>query len=264
MLVIRTLSGIVRAEPTAPDETGSVLYELTGAVRGTVHVCPTYRPHQWDDFRALRVSLGSANALYELPAEPLPRIRGRAFGGCLVRDLEHPADGPEGWREPWALRDMEDRDATPRMSETLRAVMRGCGADYEARSDLDDMLRLARRVETPRLLALLAPMIAEAESEVCRYEREAQQVRVEGRRCLQGWWLLARMGSGCPSPLLALLLSSQRGGLAHRSAWLPRWAEDLDRFAVKARRVLGHFLSEREGLTSRAVSPGRAPETCSR
>ncbi|MEV6796531.1 hypothetical protein AB0M87_32125 [Streptomyces sp. NPDC051320] len=230
-------------------------------MRGTVHVCPTHRPHQWDDFRALRISLGSANALHEFPAEPLPRIRGRAFTGCLIRELAHPADDPEGWHQPWALQDLQDREATPRMSGTLRAVMLGCGADYEARSDLGAMLRLARRLETPRLRAWLAPMITHAESEVRRYEQKAQQARAEGRRSLQGWWLLARMGGATqPSPLLALLLTYRKDGLAHRATWSPLWAVDLDGFAANERRILSHFLAEREGLASRAGQPKRVPD----
>jgi hypothetical protein len=80
VITIATPSGTVRAVPSEADPAGAVRYRLTGAARGTVHVTATSSPARWDRFDAVRATLGSASAR-EWPAEPLVRIRGRAYQG---------------------------------------------------------------------------------------------------------------------------------------------------------------------------------------
>ncbi|MGW0925541.1 hypothetical protein ACWD3J_41925 [Streptomyces sp. NPDC002755] len=78
MITFATPSGPVRAVPSQADAAGAVRYLLTGAASGTVHVTATSSPARWDRFDAVRATLGSASA-WEWPAEPLVRIRGRAY-----------------------------------------------------------------------------------------------------------------------------------------------------------------------------------------
>ncbi|MGW7258652.1 hypothetical protein [Streptomyces sp. NPDC054834] len=72
----------------------------------------TSSPTRWDRFHAVSASLGSVSAR-ELPAEPLVRIRGRAYHGNTVRVLAYSADVPWGWLER-DLTDTDDRPAPPR------------------------------------------------------------------------------------------------------------------------------------------------------
>ncbi|WP_331721568.1 hypothetical protein [Streptomyces sp. NBC_00212] len=259
MFSIATASGTVHIVPAEPDSTGAVRYTLTGAVKGTVHVIASHNPHQWDDFRALRVSLGSENIMRVMPAEPLPRIRGRAYTGGLTRILSEPGDWPEAWTlSGIGLRDTSERDAPPQAEATLRTVMQACGEHYAARLDLPELQRLARWLETPRLRGWLDPMISDARARVARYERDEQLHRQAARQCVAAWWFLARQFAEQPSPLLAYLLGNHRDSLAHRAGYLPHWAEISATAAAGEQRCLAHFLAEREGLRHRGRPPLRA------
>ncbi|MCT9093446.1 hypothetical protein N4G70_31940 [Streptomyces sp. ASQP_92] len=258
MFSLATASGPVRIVPAEPDPSGAVRYALTGAVKGTVHVVASHNPRQWDDFRALRISLGSENGMRVMPAEPLPRIRGRAYTGVMTRILSEPADQPDSWRvSPSGLRDLFDRDAPPQAAATLHAVMRACGEHYAARDDLPDLQSLARWLEAPMLCGWLEPMISTARAHVARYQRDELQHRQDARQCVRAWWLLARLGAAQPSPLLAYLLGGHRDSLAHRASYLPRWAEISATGAADVQRRLTHFMSEYEQLRHRGRTPLR-------
>jgi hypothetical protein len=97
VITFTTPSGPVRAVPSKADATGAVRYNLTGAATGTVHVTAISSPARWDQFDAVRASLGSVSAR-EIPAEPLVRIRGRAYQGNTVRVLAtRPTCPGDGW-----------------------------------------------------------------------------------------------------------------------------------------------------------------------
>lgn len=244
-----TASGTVHVMPAEPDRFGAVRYALTGAVKGTVHAVASHNPRQWDDFRALRISLGSENAMQVMPAEPLPRIRGRAYVGVMTRVLSEPADAPDSWPvNASRLRDTADRDAPPQAEATLRAVMRACGEHYAARPDLPELQRLARWLETPRLRGWLEQMIADARAHSAQFRREEQQHRLAARQCVRSWWFLAQLYAEQPSLLLAYLLGNHRDSLAHRAGYLPHWAEISATVADDVQRRLTHFLAEHEGL----------------
>ncbi|MEU5436494.1 hypothetical protein AB0G73_24375 [Streptomyces sp. NPDC020719] len=266
MFSIDTASGTVHVAPTEPDPSGAVRYALTGAVTGTVHVVASHDPRQWDDFRALRISLGSENGIYALPTGPLPQIRGRAYTGVMTRRLTVPADAEDGCFINGRLADTADRDAPPQAGTTLHTVMRSCGKHYAARPDLPELQCLARWRETPKLLGWLNSMITTDQAHISRDEREAQQHRRAARMCIQGWWFLARLFTEQPSPLLAYLLSNHPDSLAHRAHCLPLWAETSARSATDTRRRLDHLLTEREGLRHRGHPPLRtascAPQAC--
>ncbi|MFJ7097203.1 hypothetical protein ACIQWL_44420 [Streptomyces mirabilis] len=255
MITIATPSGTVRAVPSEADATGSVRYSLTGAARGTVHVTATSSPARWDQFDAVRASLGSASAVRELPAEPLVRIRGRAYQGSTVRVLAHSADVPWGWQGPVSLVDTDDRPAPEQASQTLTAILRACAADYAARSDFARLQLAARRHDTPQLLQWLDAMISYAEQAQARYLEEAEAHRVQAAHSLAAWWTLARWFTARPHPVLALLLAPDRESLAHRAEYLPKWAEVSRGAADEEGRRLTLFRSEYEGLARPAAAP---------
>ncbi|GAA0611218.1 hypothetical protein [Streptomyces crystallinus] len=257
MFSIDTASGTVPAAPSEPDPSGAVRYALTGAVTGTVHVVASHDPRQWDDFRALRISLGSENGIHALPTEPLPRIRGRSYTGVMTRRLTVPADAGDGCFINGRLADSADRDAPPQASTTLHTVMHGCGEHYAARPDLPELQRLARWRETPKLRAWLESMITTDQAHISRDEREAQQHHRSARMCIQAWWFLARLFTEQPSPLLAYLLGNHPDSVAHRASYLPLWADISARNAADTRRRLDHLLTEREGLRHRGHPPLR-------
>ncbi|MEJ8640212.1 hypothetical protein [Streptomyces sp. MS2.AVA.5] len=261
MFDLSTASGTVRITAADPDETGAIVYTCTGAVHGTLHAAATHHPSQWDDFSAVRVSLGSANDMEEFPAEPLPRLgRGtRAYHGSIVRLLNEPAE-PYGWRlTPCGIRDADDRDAPPQTAHTLETLMRAVAADYAARPDLPRLFAVARKRETPTLLQWLAAMTPSAEADMRRSEQQAALYRAQGRAVLAAWWHAAGIFAAQPSPMLALVLARTRDSLAHRAEYLPHWAEIHDESARFYRRRLHHYRTEAKGL--RRPRRSRTPVT---
>ncbi|AVZ70891.1 hypothetical protein SLUN_00025 [Streptomyces lunaelactis] len=243
MFSLSTASGTVRITAAEPDDTGAVRYTLAGAVSGTVHAVATHHPSQWDEFTAVRVSLGAANSMDEFPAEPLPRVRSgrRAYHGSIMRLLNEPADSEWGWRlTPCGIQDTEDRDAPPKSAHTLETVMRACASNYAARPDLPRLFDVARRRETPKLRAWLAEFIPSDERDMRRSEQQAEQYRQAARQVTAAWWQAARWYAAQPSPLLALVLAPTRESLAHRANYLPQWAEIHDESAQFYRRRLNH------------------------
>ncbi|WP_406469813.1 hypothetical protein [Streptomyces sp. NBC_01615] len=255
MITIATPSGTVRAVASEADATGSVCYTLTGAAKGTVHVTVTHSPARWDQFNAVRASLGSVSAVRGLPAEQLVRIRGRAYQGSTVRVLAYAADMPWGWQGPVSLVDTDDRPAPPQASQTLTVILRACAGDYAARSDFARLQHAARRHDTPQLLKWLDAMISYAERAQARYLEEAEAHRVQAARSLAAWWTLARWFTAHPHPVLALLLAADRESLAHRAAYLPKLAEISASAADEEGRRLTLLRSEYEGLSRPTATP---------
>jgi hypothetical protein len=254
VITFATPSGPVRAVPSQPDAAGAVRYLLTGAASGTVHVTATSSPARWDRFDAVRATLGSASAR-KLPAEPLVRIRGRAYQGHTVRVLAYSADVPWGWQDPMSLVDTDDRPAPEQASQTLTAILRACAGNYAARSDFPSLQHAARRHDTPQLLKWLDAMISHAERGQARWLEEAEAHRVQDARSLAAWWTLARWFTARPHPVLALLLAPGRESLAHRAEYLPKWAEISRGAADEEGRRLTLFRSEYEGLARPTAAP---------
>ncbi|MGW1527892.1 hypothetical protein [Streptomyces sp. NPDC002159] len=73
-LTVDTPAGTVRAT-AGPREADAVVFELSGAMRGSVHVTGTHHPHRWDQFTAVRACLGPVNAFQATaPDDDLPRL----------------------------------------------------------------------------------------------------------------------------------------------------------------------------------------------
>ncbi|MFF3249408.1 hypothetical protein ACFYWY_38170 [Streptomyces sp. NPDC002870] len=108
-LTIETPAGTVRAT-AGHRQDDAVVFELSGAMRGSVHVTGTHHPHYWDQFTAVRACLGPVNAFQATaPDDALPRLaRSRTgYRGSLSLYLDdtdrpevsvYPAAPPTPWR----------------------------------------------------------------------------------------------------------------------------------------------------------------------
>ncbi|MFD3923046.1 hypothetical protein [Streptomyces sp. NPDC058595] len=258
---LSTASGTVRITAvTEPDDAGAVLYEVAGAVKGTVHVCGTHNSSEWEKFDTVRVSLGSTSLMRRVaPEASLPRVRGRAYVGSLVHLPQLPDDAWENWQlSVGGLRTPDDREAPPQAASSLTAVMRACGTHYAARTDFPRLMDAARAHQTPALLRFLKWAIPQNEREAEEAERKVQQYRREARTALASLWQVARMFQTCPSLPLAVLLARYRESLAHRANYLPRWVEVYADSVTFHRRRITHYRKEYAELSARRVrkAPG--------
>ncbi|MGW5248327.1 hypothetical protein ACWEQN_31660 [Streptomyces sp. NPDC004129] len=73
-LTIETPAGAVGAT-AGLRQADIAVFELGGAMRGSVHVSGTHRPHRWDQFIAVRACLGPVDAFQATaPDDDLPRL----------------------------------------------------------------------------------------------------------------------------------------------------------------------------------------------
>ncbi|WP_415940219.1 hypothetical protein [Streptomyces sp. 039-1] len=78
-LSVETPAGTVHAT-ARPRDHDSVVFDLSGAMRGCIHVTGTHHVRHWDQFTAVRACLGPVNAFQEAkpaPDETLPRLASR-------------------------------------------------------------------------------------------------------------------------------------------------------------------------------------------
>ncbi|SEC14660.1 hypothetical protein SAMN05216489_00004 [Streptomyces sp. 3213] len=244
ILTIVTPSGTVRATAQVRGE-DTVLYALTGALRGFVHVTGTHHPRRWDQFTALRVSLGSVNAMDAIaPAESLPRRRGSSTGytGGLVRWTDD--DYPYQHATTTLLESTAGNAPSAATGETLVWVMRACAEEVARRPDLHRLLDASRKRETPGLLRFLDWSMRRGEAEAAGFERKAQALRRDARTAVSSWWTAARWLTARPHPVLALVLMDYRGSLARRADYLPAHAEYTERAAREERDRVGRIRTE--------------------
>ncbi|MFE9687512.1 hypothetical protein [Streptomyces sp. NPDC006285] len=248
ILTIDTPSGTVRATARSRGK-DAVVYALTGALRGSVHVTGTHHPRHWNQFTALRVSLGSANAMEATaPAESLPRRRGSATGytGGLVRWTD--AEYPYQHASTTPVESAAGNAPSPTTGETLALVMRACAEDVAHRLDLHRLLDASRERETPGLLRFLDWSMRKGEAEAACFESKAQTHRRDARNAVSNWWTAARWLTARPHPVLALVLMNYRGSLAHRADYLPGYAEYAERAAREERDRVGRIRTEISSL----------------
>ncbi|MFD9284624.1 hypothetical protein ACFWD7_46655 [Streptomyces mirabilis] len=255
ILTVETPSGTVRATAEARGA-DAVVYALGGALRGCVHVTGTHHPRRWDQFTALRASLGSVNAMEAgAPAESLPRRRGSATGytGSLVRwpDTDDPRSPATHSLSP--VESAAGNAPSPATGELLALVLRACAEDVAHRPGLADLLDAARRRETPSLLRFLAWARRRGDAEASRYERDAQAYRRDARATVTGWWMAARWLTAPAHPAVALLLKSHE----HRAACLLRYAEDTERAGREERQRVSRLDTEISSLRAQQWPPRR-------
>ncbi|MDQ1041800.1 hypothetical protein [Streptomyces sp. V4I2] len=168
-LTIDTPAGPVRAT-AGPREADAVVFELGGAMRGSVHVTGTTDPHRWDQFTAVRACLGPANAFKTTaPDEDLPRLASSRTGyrGSLTLYRDN-TDRPEVSVHP--ILSAADHPPSEKTEAVLTAVLRGCAEHVEQRTDLPAILEASRQRDTPGLLRFLTWSASYHQAEAVRLE----------------------------------------------------------------------------------------------
>ncbi|MGA5437369.1 hypothetical protein ACPCIZ_32995 [Streptomyces cellulosae] len=147
-LTVDTPAGTVRAT-AGPRQDDAVVFELGGAMRGSVHVTGTHHPHHWDQFTAVRACLGPVNAYQTTaPDDALPRLtRSRTrYHGSLTLYPDDYADRPQVSVYPMTSAD--GHEPPEKTAATLTAVLRACAAHVAQRDDLPVILDVSRRSGT--------------------------------------------------------------------------------------------------------------------
>ncbi|MFE2302737.1 hypothetical protein ACFXAW_31635 [Streptomyces sp. NPDC059445] len=200
------------------------MFDLGGAMRGSVHVTGTHHVRHWDQFTAVRACLGPLNAFQDTaPADVLPRLaRSRTgYRGSLTLYRDTPADRPQVSVYP--MESAAGHQPSPRTAATLTAVLRACAEHVEQRADFPQILTASRERDTPALLRFLAWSADYHHGAAARLEDKARASRPALRAAVAAWWTVARWFTAHPSPVPLLLLADRDGSLARQvdvQAWL--------------------------------------------
>ncbi|MFF9410445.1 hypothetical protein ACF1B0_33700 [Streptomyces anandii] len=206
-LTVDTPAGTVRTT-AGPRQDDAVVFELGGAMRGSVHVTGTHHPHRWDQFTAVRACLGPVNAYQTTaPDDALPRLtRSRTrYHGSLTLYSDDYADRPQVSVYPMTSAD--GHEPPEKTAATLTAVLRACAAHVVQRDDLLVILDLSRQRDTAALLRFLTWSAAHHQAEAARLEREARAAHPARRAAVAAWWTVARWFLASPHPVLLLMLA---------------------------------------------------------
>ncbi|MFF9171861.1 hypothetical protein ACF1AY_35835 [Streptomyces sp. NPDC014776] len=207
ILTVDTPAGIVRAT-AGPRQDDAVVFELGGAMRGSVHVTGTHHPHHWDQFTAVRACLGPVNAYQTIaPDDALPRLtRSRTrYHGSLTLYPDPYADQLEASVYP--ATSTAGYEPSERTSVTLTAVLRACAAHVMSRDDLPVILNLSLQRDAVALLRFLTWSAGHHQAEAARLERQARAAHHLRRDAVAAWWMIARWFTACPHPVLLLMLA---------------------------------------------------------
>lgn len=191
-----------------PRQDDAVVFELGGAMRGSVHVTGTHHPHRWDQFTAVRACLGPVNAYQTAaPDDALPRLtRSRTrYHGSLTLYPDDYADRPQVSVYPMTSAD--GHEPPEKAAATLTAVLRACAAHVAQRDDLPVILDVSRQRDTAALLRFLTWSAAHHQAEAARLEREARAAHPARRAAVAAWWTVARWFLASPYPVLMLMLA---------------------------------------------------------
>lgn len=220
ILTIETAAGTVRAT-AGPRQDGAVIVQLSGAVRGSVHVSGTHHPHHWDQFTAVRACLGPVNAFQTTaPDDAMPRLaRGRTgYRGSLTlyRDASHPQV------TTYPAESTAGHPPSEKANATLTAVLRACAEHVAQRADLPELLAAARRRDTPALLRFLTHSAREHRAAAARLDGWAAAADPARRAAVAGWWTVARWLTRSPHPVLLTMLAPFPGSLS-RTITVMEW-----------------------------------------
>ncbi|MEU5243796.1 hypothetical protein AB0G81_06710 [Streptomyces asoensis] len=223
-LTVETPAGAVHA--TARARTGDcVVFDLSGAMRGSVHVTGTHHVRHWDRFTAVRACLGPVNAFKETepaPAGALPRLaRSRTgYRGSLTVCRDAPTGIPEVSAYP--MESDAGHEPSPRTAATFTAVLRACAEHVERREDFPQILAASLARDAPALLRFLTSSAGSHRRAAARLEGEARASRGALRAAVAAWWTVARWFTARPHPVLLLMLANADGSLAREvdvQAW---------------------------------------------
>ncbi|MFD5806739.1 hypothetical protein [Streptomyces sp. NPDC127020] len=245
-LTVETPAGPVRATSNRQDD--AVVFELSGAMRGHVHVTGTTHPQHWDRFTAVRACLGPFDGYRTTaPDDALPRLahghsgyRGslRLHPGALAFDVSvSPLETAAG------------NTPAPLTAVTLTAVMRACAEHVVGRGDLPAILTASRQRDTPGLLRFLHWSAGHHRGEAARLEEEARAAHAARRAAVTAWWIAARCFAASPPLVLGQVLADYPGSLARQidvMQWLePYCVTAADHERDLARRAVSESVSLR-------------------
>ncbi|MFI7406908.1 hypothetical protein ACIBW9_41710 [Streptomyces sp. NPDC049541] len=264
VLTIETPTGIVRAT-AGPRRTDCVVFELQGAMRGSVHVTGTQHPRHWDQFTAVRACLGPVDAFETTaPDNALPRLaRGRTgYHGSLTRYPHEYGDRPE--ESVYPLSTVAGNEPSPKTAATLTAVLRACAESVAQRDDLPLILDASRLRKTPGLLRFLNWAIPRADADAVRCAAESETARRELKAAVALWWTIARLFAAHPHPVLLPMLADDEGSLArhiHVLEWAgPYYRERAAEERARADKYRGEVTSlraqQQRGRTRRRTAQG--------
>ncbi|MEU1264586.1 hypothetical protein ABZ473_21325 [Streptomyces cellulosae] len=212
-LTVATPAGTVHA--TAGLRRGdAVVFELGGAMRGSVHVTGTHHPQHWDRFTAVRACLGPVNAYQTTaPDDALPRLAHGSSGyrGSL-RLYTDVVGRPEVSVYP--METAAGHEPSPKTAATFTAVLRACAEHVMLREDLPAILTASRERDTPALLRFLDWSVTAHQAEAARLETEAQAAHPARRVAVAAWWIVARWFTASPHPVLLVMLADYPGSLS--------------------------------------------------
>ncbi|MFE9976236.1 hypothetical protein ACFYRD_37400 [Streptomyces hirsutus] len=222
-LTIETPAGTVRAT-AGPRQADAIVFELGGAMRGSVHVTGTHHPRRWDQFTAVRACLGPVNAFQTTaPDEALPRLARSRIGHrgslTLCRDT---ADRPQVTVYP--MESAAGHAPSEKTAATLTSVLRACAGHVAQRGDLPAILDASRLRDTPALLRFLAWSVSHHQAEAARLEAEARAVHPAQRTTVAAWWTAAHWFITSPNLVLLLVLADYPGSLARHIDVMRWWA----------------------------------------
>ncbi|MFI8169725.1 hypothetical protein ACIGAN_25660 [Streptomyces sp. NPDC085931] len=253
-LTVETPAGRVHAT-AGPLQDDAIVFELGGAMRGSVYVTGTHDPHHWDRFTAVRACLGPVNSFRDTaPAEDLPRLaRSRTgYRGSLTLyrdDLNHPQVAV------YPMESAAGHEPSPKTEATLTAVLRGCAEHVAQREDLFVILEGARRRDTPAMLRFLTWSVAHHQAEAARLEDQARAAMPARRAAVAAWWTAARWFIACPHPALLLVLADYPGSLS-RAVAVEQWRGPYCRTAaVREREYARRAQAEADSLRAAQTRP---------
>ncbi|MER7056616.1 hypothetical protein [Streptomyces sp. NPDC000351] len=212
-LTVETPAGTVLAT-AGPRSSDAVVFELGGAMRGSVYVTGTHHPQHWDRFTAVRACLGPVNAYQTTaPDDALP---------CLAR-------GHSGYRGSLTLyADVTGRpqvsvypmetaaghEPSSKTAATLTAVMRACAEHVMQHEDLAGILTASRQRDTPGLLRFLDWSVTHHRADAARFEAKARAAHRDRRAAVAAWWTVARWFAVSPRLVLLVMLADYPGSLS--------------------------------------------------
>ncbi|MFE7077122.1 hypothetical protein ACFU96_44260 [Streptomyces sp. NPDC057620] len=269
-LTVATPAGTVHAT-ARPRENDAVVFDLGGAMRGTVHATGTHHVRHWDQFTAIRTCLGPVNAYQdsEPASDMLPRLaRSRTgYHGSLILYRDSPDSRPQV--SVRALESVAGNKPSPRTAMALTAVLRACAEHLEQHTDFSEILAAARERDTPALLRFLTWSVDYHRAEAARLEAAARASRPALRAAVTAWWTVAQWFTACPHPVLLLVLANQKGSLA-RAVDVQEWwgpycltaaADEHDRARNAAAEAASLRTQRRHRLPSHHRAQAGAPNT---
>ncbi|MFJ8142625.1 hypothetical protein [Streptomyces sp. NPDC096013] len=258
ILTIDTPAGPVHAT-AGPREDDGLVFELGGAMRGSVHVTGTTDPHRWDQFTAVRACLGPVNAFKTTaPDEELPRLaRNRTgFRGSLTLYRDN-TGRPEVSVHPFLS--AADHPPSERTAAVLTAVLRGCAEHVEQRDDLSAIREASRQRDTPGLLRFLTWSASHHQAESARLEDEARAALPALKATVAAWWTAARWFIRSPHPVLLVMLADRPGSLPGKIRGLQWWYPYCVTAAAEERERARRAQAEADSLRAQQRPHGRRP-----